>query len=268
MSTFQIPETAQLSQLAYTVDVTPQLAATWLKRNYFNRKIHEETVQRLCRAMESGHWRLIHQGIAFDKYGVLVDGQQRLEAVRRSGQTVKMFVFVDQTLANHEAIDCGKIRTHLDSIRLEQRDSQISTKHLSTLRAMLAGQCCMRLNLSAKELNAKYRQYYTALQFAVEQLASAYSRQIDDPTVRGVIARAYYSINTSKLQSFCSWLCEPYNQPAIIKELGDWLVRLPNHREATRREIYKRTEYSLMAYVRDREFVCIPFVAKELFGLT
>ncbi|MCL2347315.1 MAG: hypothetical protein FWC50_03530 [Planctomycetaceae bacterium] len=267
MSTFQMPKSAQQSNLAYVVEVTPQLAEMWLQRNFFNRKINEETVERLCRAMLAGHWRLTHQGIAFDRYGVLVDGQQRLEAVRRSGKTVRMLVFADQTLANHEAIDCGKVRTNLDVIRLEQRDSRITTKHLSTLRAMLAGRFCSRLNLSSKEINGHYRQHYSAVQFAVDQLAPAWSRQIDDPTVRGVMARAYYTVNETKLTTFCSWLCTPHKQPAIIKELADWLVKLPDHRETTRREIYKRTGYSLLAFAREREFVSIPFAAKELFSL-
>jgi len=267
MSTFQIPKSAQQSQLVYTVDVTPQLAEAWLKRNFFNRKINEETVERLRRAILAGHWRLTHQGIAFDRYGVLVDGQQRLEAVRRSGKTVKMMIFIDQTLANHEAIDCGKMRTNLDVIRLEQRDSRITTKHLSTLRAMLAGRQCSRLNLSSKEINVQYRHHYSAVQFAVDQLDPAWSRRIDDPTVRGVIARAYYNVNETKLTTFCAWLCTPHKQPAIIKELADWLAKLPDRREATRQEIYKRTEYSLLAYAREREFVSIPFAAKELFSL-
>lgn len=268
MPTFSLPETALESKSAYTVDVTPALAEEWLKQNYFNRKINGETVERLCRAMLAGHWRLTHQGIAFDRYGALVDGQQRLEAVRRSGQTIKMLVFIDQSIGNHEAIDCGKIRTHLDVIRLEQRDSRITTKHLSTLRAMLAGRLCTRLSLSSKELNAKYRQHYSAVQYAVDQLAPAYARQIDDPTVRGVIARAYYFVNETRLKTFCARLCTPYNQPAIIRELADRLVKLPDRREATRREIYKRTEYSLLAFAREREFVSIPFVAKELFSLS
>ena len=267
MTTFQVPKSAQQSHLAYVVEVTPQLAELWLQRNFFNRKLHEETVERLCRAMLAGHWRLTHQGIAFDKYGVLVDGQQRLEAVRRTGKTVRMFVFTDQTLANHEAIDGGKVRTNLDVIRLEQRDSRITTKHLSTLRAMLAGRQCSRLNLSSKEINSYYRQHYSAVHFAVDQLAPAYSRQIDDPTLRGVIARAYYTVNETKLKAFCSWLCASCKQPAIIKELADWLLKLTDHREETRQEIYKRTEYSLLAYAREREFVSIPFAARELFSL-
>jgi len=267
MATFQIPKSAQQSNSAYVVEVTPQLAEMWLKQNYFNRKISEEMVERYCRAMLSGHWRLTHQGIAFDKYGALVDGQQRLEAVRRTRKTVKMMVFTDQTLANHEAIDGGKVRTNLDVIRLEQRDSRVTTKHLSTLRAMLAGRQCSRLNLSSKELNGYYRQHYSAIHFAVDQLAPAYSRQINDPTVRGVVARAYYTVNEAKLKAFCNWLCATNKQPAIIKELADWLLKLSDHREETRQEIYKRTEYSLLAYAREREFVSIPFAAKELFSL-
>ena len=267
MTTFQLPETARQTRLAYVVDVTPELAAQWLKRNYFNRKMNEEMIDRYQRDMLAGRWVLTHQGLAFDRNGLLVDGQKRLEAVRRSGKTIRMLVFVDQSIANHEAIDSGKPRTNLDVIRLEKRDSRITSKHLSTLRAMLAGRTCSRLNISSKEIDARYEYYHPAVQFAVDQLDSAYSRQIDDPTVRGVIARAYYSVNESKLKTFCSWLCAPYGQPEIIKELADWLVKLPDHKESTRREIYKRTEYSLLAFVREREFVSIPFASKELFSL-
>jgi len=267
MTTFQLPESAQQSRLAYTVDVTPELAETWLKRNNFNRKMNEEMVERYRRDILAGRWALTHQGIAFDRNGLLVDGQKRLEAIRRSGKTVRMFVFMHQSIAHHEAIDCGKPRTNLDVIRLEERDSRITTKHLSTMRAMLAGRLCSRLNISSKEIDARYRHHYSAVQFAIDQLDPAYSRQIDDPTVRGVIARAYYNVNETKLKSFCGWLCAPYNQPAIIKELADWLLKLTDHREPTRREIYKRMEYSLLAYACEREYVSIPFAPRELFSL-
>ena len=267
MTAFQLPKTAQPSTQTYVVDVTPQLAEQWLLRNYFNRKVSEEMVERFQRAMLAGDWRLTHQGIAFDRHGLVLDGQNRLEAVRRSGKTIRMHVFVDQTISHHEAIDSGKTRTNLDVIRLEQRDSRIMTKHLLTLRAMLAGRLCQQLNLSSREIDLAYRHHYSAVQFAIDQLDPAYSQQINDPTVRGVVARAYYHVNEAKLKSFCGWLCTPNGQPAIIKELADWLVKLSDRREATRREIYKRMEYSLFAYACEREFVSIPFAARELFSL-
>jgi hypothetical protein len=264
---FELPETARSYSLAHVVDVTPELAAKWLGRNFFNRKMNEEMVERYRRDMLAGRWVLTHQGVAFDRNGILVDGQKRLEAVRRSGKTIRMLVFMHQSIGNHEAIDCGKPRSNLDVIRLEHRDSRITTKHLSTMRAMLAGRLCSRLNISSKEIDAKYQHYFPAVQFALDQLDPAYSRQINDPTVRGVIARAYYNVNETKLKSFCGWLCAPYGQPSIIRELADWLLKLTDHREPTRREIYKRTEYSLLAFACDREFVSIPFAAKELFSL-
>ena len=266
-NSFQLPETARQFSLTYVVDVTPELATSWLKRNYFNRKMNEEMVERYYRDMIAGRWVLTHQGIAFDRNGLLVDGQKRLEAIRRSGKTIRMLVFTNQTIANHEAIDCGKPRTNLDVIRLEQRDSRITTKHLSTLRAMFAGRNCQRLNISSKEIDLKYQYYYPAVQFAIDQLAPAYSSQINDPTVRGVIARAYYNVSEAKLKAFCGWLCATQGQPAIIKELADWLLKLTDHCENTRREIYKRTEYALLAFACDREYVNIPFASKELFSI-
>ena len=264
---FQLPESAQQSRLVYVVDVTPELATQWLKQNFFNRRMNEEMIERYRRDMVTGRWVLTHQGIAFDQYGILVDGQKRLEAVRRSGKTVRMTVFVHQSIANHEAIDCGKPRTNLDVIRLEHRDSRISSKHISTLRAFLAGRNCVRLNISSKVIDEEYQRHYSAIHFAVNQMDVAYTNRIDDATVRGVVARAYYYVNETKLQNFCRWLGLPNGQPPIIKELADWLVKLPDHKENTRREIYKRMEYSILAFAREKEIVTIPFASKELFSL-
>ena len=42
----------------------------------------------IARDMKAGHWRLTHQGIAFDPAGVLIDGQHRLWAIVESDTTL------------------------------------------------------------------------------------------------------------------------------------------------------------------------------------
>jgi hypothetical protein len=267
--TFQLPESAAVYQNAFLMEVTPDLAYRWLGKNFLNRKLDPATVQRYYQQMIYGKWRPTHQGIAFDRNGILLDGQHRLAAICKAKKPVEMLVFTNQTFTNHEVIDGGKSRTNLDVIQLELQDCRISTKHLTTLRAMFAGQKCVRPNWSSKELNDKYKQHCNAIQFAVDQMASAYSPRIDDPTVRGVIARAFYQVSEPKLRAFCDSLRSTVlPQSEIIIDLRDWLVTLRNQREATRREIYCQTEYTLLAFVLDREKVSIPFTARELFPLS
>jgi hypothetical protein len=265
---FQLPESAQVYQNAFLMEVTPEMAYGWLGKNFLNRKLDQSTVQRYYRQIVYGKWRATHQGIAFDRNGILLDGQHRLAAICKANKPVEMLVFTNQSFNNHEVIDGEKSRTNLDVIQLELQDCRVSTKHLMTLRAMFAGPKCVRPNWTSKELNDKYKQHAEAVQFAVDQMASAYSMRIDDATVRGVIARAFYRVSESKLLAFCGYLRSAVGpQPQIISDLRDWLVTLHDQRETTRREIYCRTEYTLLAFVLDRETISIPFCTKELFPL-
>ena len=266
--TFQLPETAIEYQNVFLMKVTPEIAYRWLGKNYLNRKLNPNTVYRYYQQIVHGKWRQTHQGIALDRNGILLDGQHRLAAICMANKSVEMLVFTNQSFNNHEVIDGGKSRTNLDVIQLELQDCRINTKHLTTLRAMFAGQKCVRPNWSSKELNDKYKQHCDAVQFAVDQMASAYSPRVNDATVRGVIARAYYRVSEPKLRAFCDDLrSTDQPQSEIISDLRNWLVTLRNQREATRREIYYRTEYTLLAFVLDRETVSIPFCTKELFSL-
>lgn len=100
-----LPETAVPFPNAYVVDVTPELAQSWLDTGKSNRPVSESRVQKLTAQMQAGLWRLNHNGIAFAKDGTLLDGLHRLHAVVRSGMTVPMIVVVDEPVENRNVID-------------------------------------------------------------------------------------------------------------------------------------------------------------------
>lgn len=64
--------------------VTPEFAAELLKKNERNRPINYKHVGQLVADMVNDKFPTIHQPIAVDKNGVLVDGQHRLKAIVQS----------------------------------------------------------------------------------------------------------------------------------------------------------------------------------------
>jgi hypothetical protein len=109
------------------VDVTPEMAQRWLNEcNTHNRKKSESTIDAYSLDMKRGTWGLNHQGICFDEDGVLIDGQQRLEAIVRSGKTIRMFVFrnmprnygENNERSTQDTIDGGRTRTVADRLVL------------------------------------------------------------------------------------------------------------------------------------------------------
>jgi hypothetical protein len=267
---FTVPKEAVPFHNVYLVSVTPQLATMWLVNNNYNRNYDSKEVDKYTRLILEGKWRRTHQGAAFDQDGLLIDGQHRLMAIVKSGKTVPMLIFVNEQPENHEAIDCGKKRTYLDSMKLELRDSRITTKHVSTLRAMLAGRFCMRKNWSNTEINTLYSEHSPAIQFVINAFSGVKSKEIDDVTVRGVIARAYYRVPTERLAEFCGILCgslEEHIHADIVKKLRFYLFGIEDQRESTRREIYKRTEYTLQAFLQNETSVTFPLYPSELYPI-
>jgi hypothetical protein len=267
---FTVPKEAVPFHNAYLILVTPQMASMWLANNNYNRDFDSKEVEKyVCLILEE-KWRRTHQGLAFDQDGLLIDGQHRLMAIVKSEKSVPMLMFVNEPPENHEAIDCGKKRTHLDSVKLELRDSRITTKHISTLRAMLAGRLCMKKNWSNTEINTLYSEYSPAIEFVLNAFSGVKSKEIDDVTVRGVIARAFYRVPTERLAEFCNLLCggQPdHPQAEIMMKLRYYLFGVENQRESTRREIYKRTEYTLQAFLRNETSVAFPLYPSELYPL-
>ncbi|MCL2624370.1 MAG: hypothetical protein FWD31_11970 [Planctomycetaceae bacterium] len=266
-----LPANARPYNNAYIVYVTPQLAQQWLECNVFNRPFKQDVVDIYIRQIKSGLWRRTHQGVAFDTRGTLIDGQHRLMAIVNTGITVPMLVFTDESKENFEFIDCGRNRSNLDTMRMSARNETLRLTHAHTLKAMLAGRHCKtRGKYSNAELNEAYRRYAAAVDFAVEQLDDYPVKQINDPTVRGVVARACYYLNKDQLIEFCN-LLKGQNQdhPAakMVNAFRDCLMTWKGRSESTRRDIYKRCEYILQAIQNNEVLVGFPVASPELFPI-
>lgn len=98
--------------------VTPEMAAEWLQRNENNRSFRPALADRYARDMCNGDWHLTGEPIQFASNGRLIDGQHRLEGVKRSGVAVRMFVTRGLPDTAQQFIDQGVSRTASDALSL------------------------------------------------------------------------------------------------------------------------------------------------------
>jgi len=105
------------------VIVTPAMALKWLAKNKSNRPLNSARIGEYGKIITRGHWELSHQGIAFNAEGELVDGQNRLVAIVRSGIAVPLLVsyYPDKRTAMGRPIDTGRPRSTSDVLGIPRK---------------------------------------------------------------------------------------------------------------------------------------------------
>lgn len=110
------------------VGITPQLASEWLRLNTHNRKLRRLTVDALKRAFERGEYVQSHQGIAFGKNNIVIDGQHRLTAISELKSGIfPMLVTWGVPEDAFMTIDRGVKRTAADSLFSDSRVTEVAT---------------------------------------------------------------------------------------------------------------------------------------------
>ncbi|HOD81757.1 MAG: hypothetical protein BWX88_03432 [Planctomycetes bacterium ADurb.Bin126] len=255
------------------MEVTPSMAARWLEGNTHNRPLNQGHVERLAREITAGRWRLTHQGIAFSPGGVLLDGQHRLWAIVMADVPVTIRVFFNEPAENVEYLDGGLLRSAADRMSLSDRFGRsIDRKHLSVLRCMVRG-LDPHQRLSYGEEADLLACHMGAIRFALEHLTmTERARGVGTAVTRGVIARAYYSVDHARLIHFCMVLrtglaTGPGDEPIIM--LRDYLVQSEKGRNslAVVREQYGKTERALKAHLTGETLAKLYAVTNELFPL-
>jgi hypothetical protein len=110
---------SKLGRSVEIVEIGPTEARRILdERNTYNRKGKVEKVRQYTRAMAEGKWAFNGDTIAFSKDGVLLNGQNRLQAVINSGTTQRFIVVPGVDHAAQETMDRGATRSVADDLTL------------------------------------------------------------------------------------------------------------------------------------------------------
>lgn len=119
-------------------DVTPEKAAQWIQRNHErNRRRRPAKVAEYAADMRAGRWFLGTQVIAFDPDGTLVNGQHTLEAVVKSGATIRSIVLYGCPRGSMMVIDGGMKRSSDDHFSMAGKN--YPTGCGATVRRVLMG---------------------------------------------------------------------------------------------------------------------------------
>lgn len=116
MSAMFKPATTAIQSLGAIELVTPDYAAELLKLNVANRPLNKDTVDALVAAMNRGEWMYNGDAIRISNQNVLLDGQHRLEAIKKSG--IPQWCRIERNLPPEafDTIDRGRKRTVSDSL--------------------------------------------------------------------------------------------------------------------------------------------------------
>jgi hypothetical protein len=155
--------THELSKLSgtYTIDVSPELAQSWLALNPINRKLSEAHVIEYVNRMKRGEWMLNGQCIIFSDKGILLDGQHRLAAVARAKMTIAFDVRfgIDQDV--FATIDDGKKRSASDVFSIEKIPNYSNAAAtVNLIMGLQRGVTQKNFNMANKPSNTEKAEWY------------------------------------------------------------------------------------------------------------
>lgn len=118
---------------ARIMNVTPEHAKHLLKKNTRNRALSDSTVSRYAIDMKEGYWQWNGVPLLISTSEILLDGQQRLEAIIKSGVAIEILILWGLPDESWKSIDTGKSRTGKDVLSV----CGMSAKKAGALSALI-----------------------------------------------------------------------------------------------------------------------------------
>lgn len=118
--------------------INPKKAAEMLRGNHRNRNISHIHVSRLAKAMAADEWKLNGDAIRFNGTD-LIDGQHRLNAIIKSGKSIKTLVITELECDVFDSIDVGKLRSAANTLQAQgEKNTKLLGAALRNVRNVLS----------------------------------------------------------------------------------------------------------------------------------
>lgn len=250
------------------VEISPRVAQLWLDRKAENRKMSEAEVVRQLLDIAAGRFALGHQGVAFNADGQLVDGQHRLEAIKRSGMTVWILVTVNESREAATHTDRQRRRSLAE---IGQLNYNLSGKpeHFAVLRALFSLHGGRQVQMSDLAWLELFGRYEKAIVFAHDVLKTA-PGGIANAHVKAPIARASLTENHEALRHFAQVLIDGvmlHDGDRVAVVLRNALLETGYTSKMVSRKRYRLTERALLSYLRNEPVRILREMDRELFPI-
>jgi hypothetical protein len=153
---------------AEIVNVTPDVAANFLKFNNKNRDTSKTNFNFIVNEMRTGRFLENGESIIFDKNGVLKDGQHRLSAIVETGKTYKLCVVRGVNPDVMATLDTGKNRSAADVLSLN------GFQNTTRLAALIVGINAWSVNKSKQQESSGNKNYKFTNQLVLEYCQNNY----------------------------------------------------------------------------------------------
>lgn len=135
------------------MDITPEMAKKWLKKNTCNRPLRWKWVLFLAEQQSNGRWKVNGDAIRFSHDGRLIDGQHRLYAIIESGVTIRSYVITGLDFEVFDTVDGGSKRTGGDILSiLGEKNATTLAGALMYLKKYLSGSMTISTSMSPVEM--------------------------------------------------------------------------------------------------------------------
>jgi len=243
---------------ARCIMVSPALAEELLTLNTHNRKASEAIIRKYCIEIESGAWRPSSAGIGIDINGVLIDGQHRLYAIIRSGQTVPLLIVWNLPPEAQRTVDRQNRRTLFDVFTLE--GSQLSRTAVQTATSLAGREKGWIDNYPADN---QVREACESHRDALEQVGS---NKAFTAGMRAALVVAY-EMNAEQTKRFIATVLNPVSRPADCPayRFSRWNVarvgaRLRGAGGQRQRDDYMAASFALAAWLENRPINAVRLV--------
>lgn len=208
------------------VNVTPELAQSWLAMNTNNRPVSVRRVNDYAKDMAAGNWELTHQGVAISVDNVIADGQHRLLAIVKSGITVPMLVTLDLPTKAIIAVDRGYARSISAAINMAYEGTEWITPQVAAITRWVYDYDRSSNSTSSEILQAA-TEVQSSLMYAIAQTKGAAAGIRRAPVVGTIALLHHYNTNTDRLDDFCRKLVTGVVGGAAdsaVLRLREWLL--------------------------------------------
>lgn len=235
-----------------------------------NRPVHQSQVNKYAADMKAGRWGRNHQGVAFDKNGILIDGQHRLWAVIESGVTVMMTITYGLEREAQLTIDSGLVRSTTDVAAIAGFEG-VKPIHVGVVRSLVRGTMPSKALYTRMEEMEMLKEHWKAIDFVVTAFPKQKMAGLSRAPVMGAIARAWYTQDHDKLHRFIDIIVsgivdDPSEHVVIV--LRNWLLSSSRMSGALNSlEAYGKTTRALQAYLRAEKIRTLYAATQDLFAL-